>query len=227
MIETILFGILLTCILFVLGNVISKTLKLSYINPFLISVIIGIVFLKTADISYDTYMIGGQFIRFFLGPITVMLAIPLYKQFSVVKQHYVLFLFGTMLGILVSAMLVFILTLLFEVEYTLALSSYPKSITAPMALELSSLLEGDPNLTMMMVSFTGLTGAAFGKLIVKVLKVTNPLAIGLALGCITHVIGTSVAIQIGEEEGAISSAAIGVTGVTTVLMLPYILQLLY
>ncbi|PKK92939.1 MAG: hypothetical protein CVV61_07180, partial [Tenericutes bacterium HGW-Tenericutes-6] len=171
------------------------------------------------------YMVGGESIKFFLGPVTVLLAVPLYKQYQIIKKNFLFFLIGSLFGTLVSFILVVLSSYAFNITPILALSSLPKSITAPMALEVSSMIGGDLSLTMMMVSFTGLTGAAFGKIIIKLMKIKNPLAIGLALGTITHVIGTSVAIEIGEEEGAISSAAIGIAGITTVLILPTLIQI--
>lgn len=224
MIETVLFGVLFTVGIYVFAYWLHGKLKLTLINPFLIALILSIVVLKIANITYEQYMVGGEWIRFFLGPVTVLLAVPLYKQYAVVKKNFWFFLVGTLFGTLVSFVLVVISSLIFDVTPILSLSSLPKSITAPMALELSALLGGDPSLTIMMVSFTGLTGAAFGKLIIKVMRVKNPVAIGLALGSITHVIGTSIAIELGEEEGAISSAAIGIAGIMTVLILPTLIQ---
>lgn len=225
MTSTMLFGILFTLIVYVAAYQLHKILKLSFINPFLIAVILAISFLLIFGISYEDYMVGGEVIKFFLGPITILLAVPLYKQYTVIKKNFLFFMIGTLFGTLVSFILVVLFSFLFGITPILAISSLPKSITAPMALEVSQLIGGDVSLTMMMVTFTGLTGAAFGKLIIKVMKVKNPLAIGLALGSITHVIGTSVAVEIGEEEGAISSAAIGITGITTVLLLPTLIQI--
>lgn len=225
MTSTMLFGILFTLIVYVAAYQIHRILKLSFINPFLIAVILAISFLLIFGISYEDYMVGGEVIKFFLGPVTILLAVPLYKQYTVIKKNFLFFMIGTLFGTLVSFILVVLFSFLFGITPILAISSLPKSITAPMALEVSQLIGGDVSLTMMMVTFTGLTGAAFGKLIIKVMKVKNPLAIGLALGSITHVIGTSVAVEIGEEEGAISSAAIGITGITTVLLLPTLIQI--
>ncbi|MBU1142608.1 MAG: LrgB family protein [Firmicutes bacterium] len=225
MTNTILFGVLFTLIIYVLAYQLHKFLKLSFINPFLIAVVLAISILLIFDISYEDYMVGGELVKFFLGPVTILLAVPLYKQYTVIKKNFLFFMIGTIFGTLVSFILVVFFSFVFGITPILALSSLPKSITAPMALEVSALIGGDMSLTMMMVTFTGLTGAAFGKLIVKVMKIKNPLAIGLALGSITHVIGTSVAVEIGEEEGAISSAAIGITGITTVLLLPTLIQI--
>ncbi|PKK87140.1 MAG: hypothetical protein CVV63_02060 [Tenericutes bacterium HGW-Tenericutes-8] len=225
MTNTMLFGILFTIMIYVVSYQLHKWLKLSFINPFLIAVVLGIVTLKVLNISYEDYMVGGESIKFFLGPVTVLLAVPLYKQYQIIKKNFLFFLIGSLFGTLVSFILVVLSSYAFNITPILALSSLPKSITAPMALEVSSMIGGDLSLTMMMVSFTGLTGAAFGKIIIKLMKIKNPLAIGLALGTITHVIGTSVAIEIGEEEGAISSAAIGIAGITTVLILPTLIQI--
>ncbi|MCR3907125.1 MAG: LrgB family protein [Tenericutes bacterium] len=226
MFDTILFGVLFTLVIYIVAYQIHKLLKLSFINPFLIAVVLAITILSILNITYEQYMVGGELIRFFLGPVTILLAVPLYKQYEIIKKNFLFFMIGTLFGAIVSFILVVFFSFVFGVTPILAISSLPKSITAPMALEVSKIIGGDVSLTMMMVSFTGLTGAAFGKLIVKVMKIKSPLAIGLALGSITHVIGTSVAIEIGEEEGAISSAAIGITGVVTVLILPTLIQII-
>jgi len=224
-VKTPLFGLLLTILLYQFGHYVSKRWKNAVINPFLVAVVTGLIFLKIFNISYDDYKNGGNIIHFFLTPITIILAVPLYKQFHIIKKNWFLFLTGIIITIVITYSLITISCYLFNVDELLRNSMYPKSVTAPMAIEISKSIGGDPNITILMVTFTGLTGGAISSLVCKLVKAKHPLSIGIGIGAVTHVIGTSKAIEIGELEGAISSASIGVTGVFSVFLIPLLMNL--
>ncbi|MDR1622716.1 MAG: LrgB family protein [Synergistaceae bacterium] len=55
-------------------------------------------------------------------------------------------------------------------------------------------------------------------MLIKALKIKDPVVTGVAIGTSSHVVGTARALELGETEGAMSAVAIGVTGVATVLI---------
>lgn len=101
----------------------------------------------------------------------------------------------------------------------------PKATTTAIAVDLSKILGGDPALTIAFVVVAGNLGFMFGEQILKLFKVENKTAKGIALGTASHVIGTNRALLMGEEEGAMSSLAIGVAGVITAFLLPLVLRI--
>ncbi len=222
-----LFGICLTIIAYIIGMEIYKKFKLPIMNPILIALIIIIPVLLYFKIPLETYKKGGDLISFFLGPATVVLAVPLYKKIDLLKQHFIPILGGAIVGVLTSILSCTLLGKVLGLDMSLIKSSLPKSLTTPIAIELSKQVEGIVPITIVMVMITGITGAVMAPFICKVFKIKNKIAKGIAIGTASHAVGTSRAIEMGEIEGAMSGLAIGVAGVLTVFILPLLYILLF
>jgi predicted murein hydrolase (TIGR00659 family) len=219
------FGVLISLIAFEFGSFINKKAKTSIFNPLLIAIILLIIFLKAFNISYEDYNKGGALISFFLGPATVVLAVPLYKKFSLFKKNAIPILVGIISGAVIGMVCVIMLSRVFGFSDILIKSLLPKSITTPIGIVVSKQLGGLPAITVVAIILTGITGSIIGPLLSKWLKVNDKVALGIAMGNASHAIGTSKAFEMGEIEGAMSGLTIGIAGILTVFLAPIIWQI--
>jgi predicted murein hydrolase (TIGR00659 family) len=218
--NNILFGVIISLIAFEVGLFIYRKTKFPLFNPLLIAILLVIGFLVVFNIDYDVYNKGGQFINMFLGPATVVLALPLYKQLKLLKKYFIPILIGIFVGSSVSIVAVILLSYLFGLDKVITISLIPKSVTTPIGIEISNQLGGLQPVTVLAIIFSGIVGAIISPLLCKVFKVKNNIAIGLAIGTSSHAIGTTKALEIGETEGAMSSLSIGLAGIMTVFLAP-------
>lgn len=226
LLDNSLFGIMLSLFAFELGSFIYKKTKFPFFNPILIAITIVIAILVNFNISFDTYNKGGQFISMFLGPATVILAVPLYKQISLLKKHALPILVGIFIGSTVGIVSLILLSHTFGLNEILIKSLIPKSVTTPIGMEISKQLQGIVPVTIISIVISGITGAIVGPSICKLLKIKSKIAIGIAMGTASHAVGTSKALELGETEGAMSGLSIGIAGLMTVFLAPIIYSLL-
>lgn len=217
-----LFGILLTLVAFEIGVAISKKWKYSFLNPLLIANILIVSFLLITVISLESYNVGGDYISVMLSPATVVLAVPLYRQISKLKQFWKPILAGIFAGSLTSIASVIIVSKLIGLSETVMLSLLPKSITIPMGSVVSSQIGGIPPITIIAITITGITGAVAAVPVCKFFRIKNSIAQGVAIGTASHALGTTKAMEIGEVQGAMSSLSIGIAGVFTAIVAPII-----
>lgn len=220
-----MFSIMISLIAYEIGAVINRKTKLPVLNPLLISIIILIAFLKGFHISVSEYNNGGQYINFLLSPATVVLAVPLYKKIALLKKYVVQIVAGIVGGSMAGIMSIVLMSRLFHLNEKLGLSMIPKSITTPIAMAASKQIGGIQPVTVAAVIITGIFGAVIGPVIFKIFKIHDKVAQGIALGCSSHAIGTSKAIELGEIEGAMSSLSIGLTGLFTVIVSPIVAKI--
>jgi len=211
------FYILLTIILFRASIFISNKFKITFLNPILITAIMIIIILKVFNIPYSEYYMGGSFIISALGPIVVVLAMPLYKNRYDLMKNFVPIMGGITASIITSFISVTVLCKLFGIDKSIMMSLLSKSITVPMAVESTKLLGGNEGITVMAVVLTGLIGAAVAPAVVKLGKIKSNIAKGIGIGSASHAVGTTKAVEMNEEAGAASGLAIGVTGLLTII----------
>lgn len=226
LLNNILFGIVLSLLAFEIGCFIYKKTKVPFFNPLLIAITIVIGVLLYFNIPIDTYNKGGQFINSFLGPATVILAVPLYKQLSLLKKHALPILVGVFVGSTVAILSVILLSKLLGLDAVLIKSLISKSVTTPIAMEISKQMDGIVPITVASVVISGIVGAIIGPSICKILKIKNKIAIGISIGTASHAVGTTKALELGETEGAMSSLSIGIAGLMTVFLAPIIYLLI-
>lgn len=224
--ESLFFGMALSLIAYYIGFNIQKKWKKVFLNPLLIAVALIIVILLLTGIPYETYAYGAKYLSYFLTPVTVSLAVPLYKQVEVLRKNSLAILVSITLGCFAHAAVVIAILLLFNVERELIFSLLPKSITTAIGLGVSAEIGGIQGITVIGIMIAGVSGAVVGPTLLKLLKVSDPVAQGLALGSASHAIGTSKAIELGEVQAAMSSLAIVVTGILTVVIVPWLVALL-
>ncbi|MDU5107174.1 LrgB family protein [Clostridium sp.] len=224
--ENILFGIIISLLAFEAGLLIYKKTKFPLFNPLLIAIALVISFLLIFKIDVDVYNKGGQFINMFLGPATVVLAVPLYKQFHLLKKHLLPILIGILIGSSIGISSVILLANIFGLEKVLTISLLSKSVTTPIGIEITNQLGGLAPVTVLSIVISGIIGSIIGPLLCKKFKINDKVAIGIALGTASHAVGTSKALELGETEGAMSSLSIGIAGIMTVFLAPAFYALL-
>lgn len=218
LIASPLFSIMLCIGAFEIGGWIHRKTKIDALNPLLIAIALVIVMLKMLDIPLEIFNQGGEIINLLLGPATVVLAIPMYDQMHILRKNIVPILIATGVGAITSLLSVIGLCKLFGLNETLLASLLPKSVTTPIAVEVSLQHGGIASITIAAVVITGILGAVVAPGLIKIFKLQDcPVAAGLAIGASSHAMGTSKAVQIGEIEGAMSGLAIGIMGIFTVL----------
>ena len=224
--ENALFGIIISLLAFEAGLLIYKKTKFPLFNPLLIAIALVISFLLVFNIDVDIYNKGGQFINMFLGPATVVLAVPLYKQLNLLKKYLLPILVGILLGSSIGISSVILLANIFGFEKVLTMSLLSKSVTTPIGIEITKQLGGLAPVTVLSIIISGIIGSILGPLLCKKFKINNKVAIGIAIGTASHAVGTTKALELGETEGAMSSLSIGIAGIMTVFLAPTFYALL-
>lgn len=215
--QSVFFGAILSLGAYGTGCFLRKKLKSPIFNPLLISVIITVCVLVVGKIDYDVYLNSAKYISYLLTPATVALAIPLYEQLEALKSNPKAILIGIFSGTLTSLLCIFGMSALFGLSHSEYISFLPKSITTAIGMVLSEELGGYPSITAVIIVITGVLGNVIGELVLKVFKISHPIAKGVALGTAAHAIGTTKAMELGRTEGAMSSLSIVISGIITVV----------
>ncbi len=221
------FGIVLSLIGYWIALKISAKVKSTLCNPLLVASAMIVAVLLVLKVDYDTFNKGASYLTYFLNPATVCLAVPLYRQFQVLKSNMKAILLGIAAGCIACMITIVGLSMVFSFTPQLTASVLPKSITTAIAIGLSEEIGGMSAVTVACVVITGIFGACTASTLFKLFKIEEPVAQGLATGASAHAIGTSRALELGEIQGAMSSLAIVVTGIMTVILVPIVTGILY
>ena len=214
---TALSFIFLTIIVFKFSIFINDKFKIAFLNPILITAVIIIIILKIFNFTYSDYYKGGRILISALGPIVVVLAVPLYKNRHDLMKNFIPIIGGVIASIITTFVSITVLCKLFGIDEIIFLSLLSKSVTTPMAVETTKMLGGNEAVTILAVIITGLTGAAFAPVVINRGKIKNNIAKGIGIGSAAHALGTTKAIEMNEEAGAASGLAMGVTGLLTII----------
>ena len=222
--TTPLVWLLLTLGSFKLGIIIyEKSGKNTLLQPIIIAYIIIMSALLSSGVSYEKYFKSVEIVHFFLGPATVALALPLYKNLKHIKSLFFPILITLSIAGVFSIVLAVSLLWVLDAQLPTILSMTTKSITAPIAIITSEQIGAIPSLAVGFVIITGIIGALLGSSIFKVLKIKHDTSKGFALGLISHGIGTARAIEISEKAAAFSALAMGLSGIATAIFLPIVI----
>lgn len=205
---------------YLLGLWVKQKSRLSLLHPFLICIPVIISILTILDIPCEFYMEGNKMIEFMLGPSVVALGLLLYDHIGTIRKNMLSILVSVSVGSLTGIGSVYLLCRIFSLDDMFIKSLEPKSVTTPIAMDLSAILGGNISLTAVSVVLCGFIGAVFGPLVLKLFHIRTPVARGLAMGCAAHGLGTSRAIENSAIEGAISGLAIALMGLATAVFTP-------
>ena len=210
-------GIVISLLAYEIGLAAQRKWKLAILNPLLISIILVIGFLVLFHVDYDSYNNSAQYLSYLLTPATVCLAIPLYLQLDLLKENIGAILIGVFSGVLASLGSVLAMTVLFGLNHKQYVTMLPKSITTAIGMGVSEELGGYVTITVAVIIITGVIGNMSAEFICKRFRIKSPISRGLAIGTASHAVGTARAMELGEVEGAMSSLAIVVCGLCTVV----------
>ncbi|WP_176720511.1 LrgB family protein [Desulfuribacillus stibiiarsenatis] len=213
-----------------LAYILSLRIGSRYPNPFTTPVFLGTAMIISTflllGLTYETYKPAREIITFFLGPATVALAIPLYKRFAALKKHWLPALTGVVYGTIIAILCAASLSYVFHFNRDMTLAMITKGVTVPIALEITHIFQGDPALAAAFVVATGTAGTMLGPWLMDVLKISDPMARGVAMGTIAHGQGTAAAMREGELQGAMAGVAMGVAAIFTAFIAPILLPFL-
>ena len=198
-----------------------------FFHPVLTTIVIMALLLQVSGTTYQTYFQGAQFIHFLLGPATVALAIPLYREMKIIRKVFVPIAITVLVGSLTAIVSAVGLAWCLGGERILLLTMAPKSVTTPIAMGIAEKIGGIPSLTAVTVVLTGIIGAVFGDLVLDRLKIHDETARGMALGVASHGIGTAHALQRNRTAGAFAALAMALNGLLTALLLPALIRLIF
>ncbi len=217
LVNSVFFGAVISLTAYEAGLLIKRKFKSALLNPLLIGTACVMAVLLLLKIEYKHYYESAKYISYLLTPATVCLAVPLYQQIELLKKNLKAVAVGITAGVFTSLLGVFLLSKLFALNHVQYVTLLPKSITTAIGMDVSRDLGGIEAITVAVIIITGILGNMSAEFICKIFKIHEPVAKGLAIGTASHAIGTAKAMEIGEIEGAMSSLAIAVAGLMTVL----------
>lgn len=221
MLENKFFGIILTVLALEIGKWINSKVKNPLVNPLLIAILLIIGFLKLTGIPFETYKIGGDFITFFIGPATVAMVLDLYNNLDLLKSNMIPVLVGIVLGSIFTLLLTILITKVIGFNREMIVSLLPQSVTTAIAISLSEEYAGIAALTAIVVVIRGITGAVIAPSVLKVFRIKDPVAQGVAIGTSSHAVGTSEARKLGKVQGGFSGLSVAVAGIITAVVMPF------
>lgn len=208
----------MTMSIYIIMTRIYSIKKISILNPLLWSTLIILVMFQNG-IDYAEYQRGTMVIDTFIGPVTVVLAVPIYRNRSVIVRHIGPIFIGTLLAIVLSFISIAILSRYFELPNDIYKSLVSKSVTTPIGIAIAQQIGGIGPISVVSIIVTGIVGAVISPSILNALKIKNPVAKGIGIGASSHVIGTTKAIEMGGVEGAMSGVSLVLTGVLTYIFI--------
>jgi predicted murein hydrolase (TIGR00659 family) len=221
-----LLGLTLTLAAYAVGRWAHRRTGNPLLQPVLVAIVLIVLVLELADVSYRDYLVGGSYVGFWLGPATVALALPLHHEWHLVRRAAVPILTGVLAGSVVSLCTAVLVTRVTGGGHVLQLTMAPKAATTPVSIAISDQVGGIPALTAVLTILAGITGAVLGPWVLDLLRIRDPRARGLALGAASHGIGTSRALHESRTEGAFSALSMALTALATSALVPLLLLVL-
>jgi predicted murein hydrolase (TIGR00659 family) len=196
------------------------------VNPVLISIVTIAAILLATGTPYGAYFNGAQFVHFLLGPATVAIAIPLFKNWPTVRQKAIPMLAALLAGVVTSLASTILIAEAFGMSRTVLVSLAPKSVTAAVAMSISEGLGGEPALTAVLVICTGILGAVIVTPLMNAMRLRDYAARGFAVGLASHGIGTARAFVVDPVAGTFAGIAMGLNAIASSLLVPVFVRLL-
>ncbi|MFP3918571.1 LrgB family protein [Lysinibacillus telephonicus] len=219
--------IISTVVLFILMSKLHKKYSYSFLLPIVTTTIVLIIALLLLNIPYDDYMEGGKWLQHLLGPAVVGLAYPLYNQRKLIMKYKYTIILGIFVAMLSGLVTIFAMLKIFKIKDSFILTALPKSITTPVAMQVSETISGIPSLTAVLVMIAGFVGALFGPLVFKVGKIKSPISRGISMGSASHGVGISKLKDFGEKDLSIGSLSMGVSAVMGAILCPLFVYLFF
>lgn len=218
--NSLYIGFLISLASYAMGVWLRKKTGLPFVNPLLVSILLVIGFLLLTGVSYNSYAAGSEIISYLLTPATICLALPLYQQFNLLKKNWKAVVAGLVSGVLSSLVCILLMALLFKFDHNTYVTFLPKSITTAIGIGVAEEYGGYVSLAVIVIVITGVIGNVLAEAVLKLFRIEEPIAKGIAIGSSSHAVGTTKAMELGQIEGAMSSLSIVVCGLLTVILAP-------
>lgn len=225
-IENSLLYATMTFVVYCLAKRLQDRTHSLILNPLLVTMLVLIVFLKVGHIDYSAYQEGGQYIEFWLKPAIVALGLPLYRQLSSIRRQLSIILISEVTGCIIGIISAVYIARMLGAGEPVVLSLAPKSVTTPIAMEVTKSLGGIAPLTAAIVIMVGVFGSMIGFKLMKLCGISNPISQSLAMGTAAHAVGTAEATKVSERYGAYAGLGIIFNGTLTAVLAPIIVPLL-
>lgn len=218
-----LFGLFITLASYRFGQwIYGRSHSFPLFHPFLVASVPVVIILLWLEMPYEQYREQTRILEFLLGPATVALAWPLYRQVRTIRAVWGPVAVTTLVGACLAAGISLALGVWMDAPAAVLASIAPKSITTPIALEVVHFTGGYPSLAAGVVAITGIAGALMAPPVFRLLRITDDRVRGFTLGLVGHAIGTARAFEYSERAGAFAGLALGLTGTVTALLMPWI-----
>ncbi|CQR58751.1 putative protein YwbG [Paenibacillus riograndensis SBR5] len=215
--------LVLTVAVYLLAKRIYASSSKMYASPLIITPLLIIIFLLLTGIPYESYNAGGKWLTDLLQPATIAFAIPLHKNFKVLKKHAAEIAAGVLSGTVMAVLSSMLLAKWLHLSGDLATSLVPRSVTTPIAMSISQSIGGVPSITAVFVILTGVLGTLMGPSVLRLFRIDNEIARGVSLGTAAHGTGTSKAFELSSLTGTISSIAMILTALLSIGLAPALL----
>ena len=213
--------IIITVALYIISRKIYLKAQNALLTPLLLSTAAIILILHYCGITFEQYKPGKDIMTFLLGPATVALALPLYQNRNVLRASFVPILIGIICGSVSTLTTAVLLAKVSGLDSLIVTSIAPKSITAPIAIEIALITGGDPAIAVAFVVFTGTLGSMIGASVLSLCKINDPVARGLAMGVTAHGQGTATILQEGQTQGAMAGVAMALAAIFISFIAPF------
>jgi putative effector of murein hydrolase len=217
------YSIFLTITVYLLSRRFGQRFSSPLTSPVFLSTLIIIILLLGSHINYHQYIPAKKIMTYLLGPATVALAVPIYKNRNLIAKYLTAACIGLLIGTFTTITSAIIIAKCFYFSKMLLLSLTIKSVTVPVAAEIGKIVKANVSLLAAFVIITGMIGAMFGPKLLSMFNIHHPFARGLSIGTIAHGIGTAEAVKEGEIQGAIAGAAMGITALLISFIIPYLI----
>ncbi|MCI8638307.1 MAG: LrgB family protein [Coprococcus sp.] len=211
-----MFGLAITCAAYGLAGFLKKKKDSLIFNPLVFSLVSICLFLSAAHISLEDYQKGGDLIHAMLSPVTCVLAITVYRRIKSLRRNMLPVIAGCAAGTVTAVISTVVLCRAFGMEEQMTMTILPRSVTGPFAIAVSEMIGGIPSITIACVSITGIMGLILSPYLMRILKMSDPAAAGVSLGTSCHALGTVRAIELGEEQAAMASLSMCLSGIVLV-----------
>lgn len=218
-----IYSICLTVIVYCLVRKVSQRYPSPFTTPVFLGTVIVILILLCSSVSYKEYVAAKDVMTYLLGPATVALAVPLYRNRDLLKKYLIPAIVGLTMGTTVTILLAIYIAKMFHLAKYMLASLSIKSVTIPVASEISKIIGADAILVAGIVMITGMCGAMFGPWLMSKFNIHHPFARGLAIGAMAHGIGTAEVAKEGELQGAVAGVAMGIAAILISTVLPFVL----
>lgn len=221
-----LFPVVLTLLTYQGAVWIQKKLRSPLCNPILVSTVLILLFMALTGYDNQSFQAGADKLTWLITPATVCLAIPMYEQLSILSKNWKAILAGIATGAVASLVMVLLFCVAVGFDRELTVSLLPKSVTSAIGVPLSQLSGGIGAITTPVIIITGIIAGSLAEPLFRLMRITDPLAKGVALGTSGHVVGTSKANELGPLIGAVSSLSLVVAGLLTSVLFPVAVRFL-